>query len=48
MLSNVKKNDLSFDKFPWLMVAFAFIAMMGIGFLLMFREVDGPLKQRCL
>ena len=44
-LKAAKKDDLSFDKFPWLMVAFAFIAMVGIGFLLMFRDVDGPLKR---
>lgn len=43
-LSKVKKDDLGFDKFPWLMVALAFIAMMAIGFFLMFKEVDGPLK----
>jgi hypothetical protein len=44
-LRAAKKDDLGFDKFPWLMVAFSFIAMVGIGFFLMFREVDGPLKR---
>lgn len=44
-LGAATKDDLSFDKFPWIMVAFSFIAMVAIGFFLMFREVDGPLKR---
>ncbi len=44
-LKQVKKDDLGFDRFPWLMVGGLFIALMVIGFLFMMREVDGPLKR---
>ncbi len=44
-LKAAKKDDLGFDRFPWIKVALAFVLMMGIGFGLMFKEVDGPLKR---
>lgn len=44
-LKAAKKDDLGFDRFPWVMVALTFILLMGVGFFLMFREVDGPLKR---
>jgi hypothetical protein len=44
-LKAAKKDDLGFDRFPWIMLALVFIMTMGIGFFLMFREVDGPLKR---
>ena len=50
MLKSAKKDDLSFDRFPWIMVIGGFVVMMVVGLLLTLREVDGPLKsstQRC-
>tara|TARA_R110002073_G_scaffold123819_11_gene268003 strand:+ start:59509 stop:61269 length:1761 start_codon:yes stop_codon:yes gene_type:complete len=45
MLGAAKKDDLGFDRFPWIKVIGAFIIMMVVGLLLMMREVDGPLKK---
>ncbi len=45
MLKASKKGDLSFDRFPWIFVGLLYIGLLAIGFLLMSREVDGPLKK---
>lgn len=44
-LKSVKKDDLGFGQFPWPWVAVLFIGLVGIGFFLMMREVDTPLKR---
>jgi hypothetical protein len=44
-LKSVKKDDLGFDRFPWVLLAILFVAMLGIGVFLMFFEVDKPLKK---
>ncbi len=45
MLKSAKKDDLGFDRFPWIKVIGAFVIMMVVGLLLTLREVDGPLKK---
>jgi len=45
MLGSAKKDDLGFDRFPWIKVIGGFIVMMVVGLLLTLREVDGPLKK---
>lgn len=45
MLKASKKGDLSFDQFPWIFVGLLFVVLLAIGFFLMNREVDSPLKK---
>ncbi|MCP4447761.1 MAG: hypothetical protein GY811_20850 [Myxococcales bacterium] len=45
MLKSAKKDDLGFDRFPWIKVIGVFIIMMVVGLGLTLREVDGPLKK---
>lgn len=44
-LKAADKNDLGFDKFPWIQVIIMFLLIMIVGFVLMFWEVDGPIKR---
>ncbi len=43
MLKSAKKDDLSFDRFPWMVVALLFIGLLLIGFFLLHIEVGKPL-----
>lgn len=45
MLKAAKKDDLGFDRFPWIGLTLLFVALVGVGFFLMIFEVDGPLKR---
>lgn len=44
-LEAVKKNDLSFGKFPWIRVALLFLVAIGVGLALMILEADRPLRR---
>ncbi len=44
-LKVVTKSDLSFDKFPWILVGGAFLLALGVGIGLMFIESDRPLRK---
>jgi hypothetical protein len=43
-LKVVRKSDLSFGSFPWILVGGAFLVALGIGIVLMLIEADRPLK----
>ncbi|HLU67048.1 MAG TPA: MXAN_5187 family protein, partial [Kofleriaceae bacterium] len=40
----VRKNDLSFSRFPWIKVGLLFLVMVGVGIGLMIFETDRPLR----
>jgi hypothetical protein len=44
-LKVVRKSDLSFGNFPWLLVGGGFLVALGIGIALMFVESDRPLRK---
>jgi hypothetical protein len=44
-LKVVRKSDLSFGNFPWILVGGAFIACLCIGIALMYIESDRPLRK---
>lgn len=44
-LKVVRKSDLSFGNFPWLLVGGAFLVSLGIGIALMLVEADRPLRK---
>jgi hypothetical protein len=44
-LKAIKDSDLSFGNFPWIVVGGAFLVVLGIGIVLMFGEVDRPLRR---
>jgi hypothetical protein len=44
-LRAVKRNDLSFGNFPWILVGGAFLVVLGIGMGLMIFETDRPLRR---
>jgi len=44
-LKVVRKSDLSFGSFPWILVGGAFLVALGIGIALMFVEADRPLRK---
>ncbi|HEY5951240.1 MAG TPA: MXAN_5187 family protein [Kofleriaceae bacterium] len=44
-LKVVRKSDLSFGSFPWILVGGAFLVALGIGIGLMFVEADRPLRK---
>jgi hypothetical protein len=44
-LKVVRKSDLSFGSFPWILVGGAFLASLGIGIALMLVESDRPLRK---
>jgi hypothetical protein len=44
-LKVVRKSDLSFGTFPWILVGGAFLVALGIGIALMFIEADRPLRK---
>jgi hypothetical protein len=44
-LKVVRKSDLSFGSFPWILVGGAFLVALGIGIALMFIEADRPLRK---
>ncbi len=44
-LKVVRKSDLSFGSFPWILVGGAFLASLGIGIVLMLVESDRPLRK---
>ncbi|HEY5925266.1 MAG TPA: MXAN_5187 family protein [Kofleriaceae bacterium] len=44
-LKVVRKSDLSFGSFPWILVGGAFLVSLGIGIGLMFVEGDRPLRK---
>jgi hypothetical protein len=41
----VKKDDLSFSRFPWIKVGILFLLMIGVGFALLVFETDRPLRK---
>src|SRR5205085_9036555 len=43
--SVVRKSDLSFGSFPWLLVGGAFLLALAIGIALMWVEADRPLRR---
>lgn len=44
-INAVKKDDLSFSKFPWIRVGILFLLMVGVGIGLMIWETDRPLRK---
>ena len=44
-LKNVKKGDLSFGGFPWILVGAGFLIVLGVGIGLMWVEADRPLRR---
>jgi len=44
-LNVVRKSDLSFGSFPWILVGGAFLVSLGVGIALMFVESDRPLRK---
>ena len=44
-LKVVRKSDLSFGTFPWILVGGAFLVALGAGIALMFVESDRPLRK---
>src|SRR5207237_5559670 len=44
-LRAVKKADLSFSGFPWIIVGAAFVVVLGLGIALMWIEADRPLRR---
>ncbi len=44
-LDAVRKDDLSFGHFPWLLVGLGFLGALGIGLTLMILETDRPLRR---
>lgn len=44
-LKVVRKSDLSFGNFPWILVGGAFLFSLGVGIALMFVESDRPLRK---
>jgi hypothetical protein len=44
-LKVVRKSDLSFSTFPWILVGGAFLGALAIGIMLMFVESDRPLRK---
>ena len=44
-LDVVRKSDLSFGSFPWLLVGGLFVVSLGVGIALMFVESDRPLRK---
>jgi len=44
-LDAVRKDDLSFGNFPWLLVALGFVGALGVGLALMILEADRPLRR---
>ena len=44
-ISAVKKDDLSFSRFPWLKVAILFLVMVGVGIFFTIWENDRPLRR---
>jgi hypothetical protein len=45
LLSSTSSDDLKWDKFPWLSLAFGFLAVIGIGLFLQQYEVERPLRR---
>lgn len=41
----VKKDDLSFDHFPWIRLGVGFLLVVAVGFFLMIIESDRPLRR---
>jgi Double sensory domain of two-component sensor kinase len=44
-LKAANENDLSFGKFPWILVGGAFLVVLGVGIGLMLLEADRPLRR---
>ena len=44
-ISAVKKDDLSFSRFPWLKVGILFLVMVGVGIFFTIWENDRPLRR---
>jgi hypothetical protein len=44
-LKVVRKSDLAFGNFPWILVGGAFVLTLGLGIGLMFIEADRPLRR---
>jgi len=44
-LKVVRKSDLSFGTFPWILVGGAFLVALGVGIVLMLVESDRPLRK---
>ena len=44
-IKSASSSDLSFDNFPWLLLALGFIVAVGVGMALMVLEADRPLRK---